>query len=345
MNRMNMKLKSIRLGIVAAVLSLSVPTNVALAQEVNVLSHRQPFLIQPLFDAFTAQTGIRINTVFSETGLVERLIREGRNSPADLILTVDISRLDEAYGAGVTQPVSNPILEAAIPPQFRGPDGNWWGLTTRARVVYASKDRVGPGEVRSYEDLADPKWRGRICTRSGSHVYQIGLISAMIDRHGREFTKDWLEAVKANLARRPQGNDRAQVRAISEGVCDISLGNSYYFGQMLADREQRDWALATNVLFPTLGGVGTHVNISGMALTASSPNRDSAIKLMEFLVGDDAQRLYAEDNFEYPIKEGVPWAALLQELGRFPIDDIDLTAIAANSDAAQRLVDEVGYDE
>lgn len=315
------------------------------AQEVNVLSHRQPFLIQPLFDAFESETGIEVNTVFADTGLVERLAREGRNSPADLILTVDIGRLDEAFRAGVTQAVSTPVLEGAIPPRFRGPDGHWWGLTTRARVAFAARDRVEPGEITSYEDLADPRWRGRICTRSGSHVYQIGLLAAIIAHHGEDFARQWLTGLKANLARRPQGNDRAQVRAVSEGVCDVSLGNSYYYGQMLADPEQAPWALASNVVFPTLGGIGTHLNISGMALTASSPNRDNAIRLMEFLAGDFAQQLYAEDNYEYPIRAGVPWADLLSDLGAFEADTIDLAEIAAHRDTAMRIVDQVGYDE
>lgn len=334
-------------GLAAGLLLVAGPLDLAIAQaqEVNVLSHRQPFLIEPLFDAFEAETGIKVNTVFAEVGLVERLVREGRNSPADLIFTVDISRLERAFLAGVTQSVTSPILEAAIPEQFRGTDNHWWGLTTRARVIYASKDRVAPGEITSYEDLADPKWRGRICTRSGSHVYQIGLLSAMIAHSGEDAARQWLEDVKSNLARKPQGNDRAQVRAVSEGVCDISLGNSYYYGQMLDDPDQRDWALAVNVLFPSLGGAGTHINISGMALTISAPNRDNAIRLMEFLASDAAQQLYAEDNYEYPIKAGVPWASLLTDLGDFTADDIDLALVAANSAAAQRLVNEVGYDE
>ncbi|MCZ6764015.1 MAG: substrate-binding domain-containing protein, partial [Alphaproteobacteria bacterium] len=182
---------------------LALSAGASLSQEVNVLSHRQPFLIEPLFEAFEAETGITVNTVFADKGLVERLIREGRNSPADLIFTVDVSRLDAAFRAGVTQSVTTPALQASIPPQFRGPDDHWWGLTTRARVVYAAKGRVAPDEITSYEDLADPKWRGRICTRSGSHAYQIGLLSAMIAHHGQDFARTWLEGVKANLARKP----------------------------------------------------------------------------------------------------------------------------------------------
>jgi len=212
-------------------------------------------------------------------------------------------------------------------------------------VVYAAKDRIDPADVTSYEDLADAKWRGRICTRSGSHVYQIGLLSAMIAHHGEDFAQAWLAGLKANLARRPQGNDRAQVRAVSEGVCDISLGNNYYYGQMLDDPEQRAWAESANVLFPTIGGSGTHVNISGVALTAASPNRDNAIKLMEFLAGTTGQQIYAATNYEYPIKAGVPLAPLLDQLGSFVRDTIDLTTIADNANSAQRLVDIVGYDD
>ncbi|MCZ6765078.1 MAG: extracellular solute-binding protein, partial [Alphaproteobacteria bacterium] len=232
-----------------------------------------------------------------------------------------------------------------IPARYRAPDGMWFGLTARARVIVYSKDRVKPGEIETYEELTDPKWAGRICTRSSGHVYMKSLLASIIVAKGEEIAQGWAQGLRQNLARKPQGNDRAQVRAISQGVCDISLGNSYYYGQMLDDPDQRDWALASNVVFPALGGTGVHVNISGMALTASAPNRDNAIRLMEFLAGDTGQQIYAEDNYEYPIKAGVPWASLLSELGAFAVDDIELAEIAANRGAAQRLVDQVGYDD
>ena len=286
-----------RMRAVGAALAVALAASPALAaEEVNVYSLRQPFLIRPLFDAFERETGIKVNVVFAQEGLVERLKREGRNSPADLILTTDVSRLYTAYEAGVTQAVETPLLTETIPANLREPDGHWYALTKRVRVVYASKDRVGPGEITSYEDLADPKWAGRICTRSGSHYYQIGLLGAFIAHYGEEKAEAWLRGVKKNLARKPQGNDRAQVKAISEGECDIALGNNYYYGRMLADAEQSAWAQAVTVAFPSLAGNGAHVNISGMALTAAAPHKDNAVKLMEFLAGDLAQQMYAESQ-------------------------------------------------
>ncbi|MBO6782867.1 MAG: Fe(3+) ABC transporter substrate-binding protein [Alphaproteobacteria bacterium] len=318
----------------------------ALNGEVNVYSYRQPFLIQPMFDTFTRETGVKVNVVFANKGLVERLKQEGVNSPADLIFTVDIGRLDDAYAGGVTQPVSTPVLTSAIPQDFRQNDGHWYGLTQRARIVYASKDRVPPSEApKTYEELADPKWKGRICTRSGTHVYQVALTAAMIAHHGEEKAEEWLRGLKANLARKPQGNDRAQVKAIKEGECDISIGNNYYFGAMLQNEEQFEWAQSVYPVFPTIAGEGTHVNISGMALTRSAPNRDNAVKLMEFLAGDLAQQMYAEQNFEYPIVAGVPRSGLVRSMGEFEADTLDLDEVAANRSAAVKLVNKVGYND
>ena len=335
-------IKSAALAALAAIVAAA-PSG-ASAEEVNVYSYRQPFLVQPLFDAFTAETGIDVNVVFADKGVVERIQREGRNSPADLIFTVDISRLDEAYEAGITQPVSTDTLESNIPTQYRGPGGHWYGLTARARIVYASKERVDPSEITTYEDLADPKWAGRICTRSGSHVYQVGLLAAMIAHHGEDRAKDWLTGLRNNLARKPQGNDRAQVKAILEGECDVSLGNNYYYGKMLDDPDQVAWAESSNVLFPRFEDGGTHLNISGVALTTSSPNKDAAVQLMEFLASARGQEIYAEQNYEYPLLEGVRRAELLETLGDFDPDTVDLSEVAELQAVAIRIVNEVGYD-
>ena len=316
------------------------------AGEVNVYSYRQPFLIQPMFDAFTRETGVKVNVVFANKGLVERLKQEGRNSPADLIFTVDIGRLNDAYEGGVTAPVATPKLNANIPPAFRQGEGHWYGLTQRARIVYASKDRVPADEApKTYEELADPKWAGRICTRAGNHEYQVALTAAMIAHHGEAKAEAWLRGLKSNLARKPQGNDRAQVKAISEGECDISLGNTYYFGLMLQNEEQFAWAQSVYPVFPTMGGKGTHVNISGMALTKASPNRENAVRLMEFLTGDLAQQMYSEQNFEYPVVAGVPQAGLLRSMGVLRPDDLPLDRIAALRADAFKLVDKVGYND
>jgi iron(III) transport system substrate-binding protein len=311
---------------------------------VNVYSYRQPFLITPMFDAFTRETGISVNVVHAKKGLVERLEQEGANSPADLIFTVDIGRLTDAARAGVTQPVTNAALEANIPAQYRDPDHHWFGLTTRARIIVASKDRVAPGAITSYEDLADPMWKGRICTRSGKHAYMVALTAAMIAHHGEAKAEEWLRGVKANLARRPQGNDRAQVKAIMEGVCDVAVINHYYMGKMINDEKQAAWAASVNIVFPNQQSYGTHMNVSGMALTRSAPNRDNAVKLMVFLSDDLAQQMYAEQNFEYPVKQGVPWSGLLRSFGDYKADDLGLAEVARYRKAASKLADKVGFD-
>jgi iron(III) transport system substrate-binding protein len=321
---------------------LAVPAQAG--ETVNVYSYRQPFLIKPMFDAFTRETGIAVNVVYGKKGLVERLSQEGVNSPADLLFTVDIGRLNDAVNAGVTQPAASPALAANIPPQYRDPDGRWFGLTARARILVASKDRVKPGEISTYEELADPEWKGRICTRSAKNAYMVALTAAMIAHHGEAGAEKWLRGVKANLARKPQGNDRAQVKAIMEGVCDVAVINHYYMGKMMRDEKQAAWAASVNMIYPNQQSYGTHMNVSGMALTKSAPNKENAIKLMVFLSDDLAQQMYAEQNFEYPVKQGVPWSGLLQSFGNFKADDLGLAEIARHRNAASKLADKVGYD-
>ncbi|MCB2143278.1 MAG: extracellular solute-binding protein, partial [Rhodobacteraceae bacterium] len=250
----------------------------AAAQEVNVYSHRQPELVQPLFDAFTKETGIAVNVAFVDKGMVERLVSEGSRSPADLVMTVDIARLAEIVDAGVTQPVESDVLSANIPAEFRDPDNQWFGLTSRARIVYASKERVADGEVTTYEDLADPKWQGRICTRPGTHDYNLGLMAGIIAHDGEEAAKAWATGLRANLAHKPEGNDRSQVKSIWAGECDISLGNTYYMGAMLADPEQKEWADSVRIVYPVFNDGGTHVTVSGVAMTKAALNKAEAIK-------------------------------------------------------------------
>lgn len=324
-----------------AAASLAAPV---FADEVNVYSYRQPELIKPLTDAFTAETGIKVNVAYLQKGMVERLQAEGERSPADMILTVDISRLAAVVNAGLTQPVTSDAINANVPAQYRDPDNHWFGLTTRARIVYASKDRVADGEVTTYEDLADPKWEGRICTRSGTNAYNVALTSAVIEHHGVEGAKTWLEGVKSNLARKPQGNDRAQVKAIWAGECDISIGNTYYMGKMLSDDEQKAWADSVRIVFPEFEGKGTHVNISGVALTKSAPNKENAIKMMEFLTSPAAQEIYAKANFEYPIAPGTEADALVTGWGDFTADDVNLMTLAGHRSDALKITEEVDFD-
>ena len=314
------------------------------AEEVNVYSHRQPELVQPLFDAFTAATGITVNVAHVDKGLVERLQAEGDRSPADLVMTVDIARLAQVVDAGVTQPVQSDILTANIPAEFRDPGNQWFGLTSRARIVYASNERVKDGEVTTYEDLADPKWKGRICTRPGTHDYNLALMSAMIAHHDEAYAKAWAAGVKANLAHKPEGGDRDQVKSIWAGECDISLGNTYYMGQMVADPEQQEWAKSVRIIFPTFEDGGTHVNVSGVAMTKSAPNKDAALKLMEFLASDEAQKIYAETNHEFPLKAGVERSALVASWGEFTPDTIPLTDLAKLRPTALKLMEEVNFD-
>ncbi len=316
----------------------------AFAEEINVYSHRQPELIQPLVDAFTADTGIAVNIAFVDKGMAERLQAEGDRSPADIVLTVDIARLQQIVDAGVTQAVQSDVLEANIPEALRDPADHWFGLTTRARIVYASKERVAAGEVTTYEDLASDKWKGRLCTRSGLHDYNVALLGAYIAHHGEEAATAWAEGLKANLGRKPDGGDRDQVKAIAAGECDIALGNTYYMGQMLADPEQKAWAEAVNVVFPVFEGGGTHVNISGVAMTKAAPNHDAALKFMEWLSGDHAQQIYAETNNEYPVKPGVPRSELVASWGEFTPDNLSLAEVASHRAAALKIMETVDFD-
>jgi iron(III) transport system substrate-binding protein len=346
-------------AVLAAVIGLSLLASPAGAEggHVNLYSYRQPFLMKPLLDAFTRKTGITVNMVYAKTGMLERLKAEGRNSPADAVLTADVGRLTDLVRAGLVQPVASAVLSANIPPQYRHPDGLWFGLTTRARVIYADKTRVKPGEVSTYEDLADPRFKGRVCTRSGKHAYNISLLASFIAAKGEKAAEAWARAVKSNLARRPQGNDRAQVRAIKEGECDVALGNSYYMGKMATNAkkpEQKAWAAAATIIFPNQPragrpggdslGRGTHVNLSGAAVTKSAKNRDNAIRLLEFLSGDFAQRIYAEQNFEYPVKSGVPLHPLVASWGTFKADTVHLTEVAKYRAVAAKIMDRVAFD-
>ncbi|ELZ1258630.1 Fe(3+) ABC transporter substrate-binding protein [Vibrio fluvialis] len=332
------------LALSAIACSVLAPSVMA-AEEVNVYSYRQPFLIEPMFKEFTQVTGIKVNVKFAKEGIAEKLAQEGEYSPADVILTSEFSRLFELSDKGLTQPVNSRVIDENIPAQYRDSSEEWFALTVRTRSVYSSRDRVGKlGDDFDYLDLAKPEYKGKICTRSGKHPYNIALVAAMIANHGEAQTKTWLEGLKANLARKPQGNDRDQVRAIKEGLCDLSLGNSYYLGKMLEDKEQKSWAESVYINFPGQNVQGTHVNVSGMAMAKYAPNRDNAVKLMEFLTGETAQHMYAEVNYEYPVKPGVERSKLVASWGEFKSDSLRLEKIADNHAAAIKLLDEVKFD-
>lgn len=311
--------------------------------KLTVYSYRQAFLVEPILTRFTEETGIGVNLVFAKDGIAERLVREGRLSPADLVLTSDFSRLVELVDKDLTSPVKNPLLESNIPAQYRDPDGQWYALTMRVRNLYTAKDRLGLQQL-TYEELADPKYKGKICTRSGKHPYNIALVASMIAHHGEAEAKTWLQGVKTNLARKPQGNDRGQIAAVKEGVCEIAIGNSYYYGNMLQDPEQKAIAEAVTLNFPNQADRGAHVNVSGMVLTRHAPNKANAIKLMEFLSADVAQKAYADVNMEYPVKADVAPSSLVASWGKFKSDQLPIFKLAEYHQAAVKLLDEVQFD-
>ena len=327
---------------VAFIALLSASLNVVASDDVNVYSYRQPFLVKPLFDEFTKETGIKVNVVFAKKGMAERLAREGEYSPADILLTTDISRLIELKDKGLLQAATSAELATAIPTQFKASDNTWYALTTRVRNIYSAK-RLGKIDF-NYEDLADKKWQGKICTRSGKHPYNVALVASMIAEHGEADTLAWLEKVKANLARKPQGSDRAQVQAIHQSLCDVSLGNSYYFGNMLNDDKQKVWADAVYINFPNQNNRGAHVNISGMAMAKYAPNKANALALMNFLVSEPAQKMYAETNMEYPVRPGVKPSKLVAAWGEFKADNLSLEVIAKHRKTALILLDKAQFD-
>ena len=317
----------------------------ALSAEVNIYTTREPGLIQPILDAFTAETGITVNTVFLESGLIERVQAEGASSPADLLMTVDFGALIDLVDAGVTQQVKSEALEAAVPASLRDADGNWFALSGRARVVYAAKEL--PIDSITYEQLDDEEFRGKLCIRSGQHPYNTALFAAYMAKHGEAETKTWLEGLKANQARPAAGGDRDGARDIAAGICDIAVGNSYYYGLMASGaggEEQKTWSDAVKILLPTFEGGGTLVNVSGAAVAAHAPHRDEAVQLLEYLASDAAQKLYAEANFEYPVSETAEVHPIIASFGTLNPDSQSLSEILPFRARASELVDEVNFD-
>ena len=315
------------------------------ADELNVYSHRQPFLIKPFLHAFEKSAGVKVNVVYASKGLVQRLLAEGSRSPADVVLTVDIGRLyayaDKDLFAQVT---SNKLLDN-IPVHLRDKQNHWFGLSKRARVVAIAKDSVDLKEVLRIEDLANPKWRGRICSRPGSHVYNRALLASLIAAHGEVEAEKWARGLVANLARRPQGNDRAQVKAIFEGVCDVAIINSYYFGKLKFSKVpvQRRWAAAIDIVFTNGTGRGNHVNISGGGVAKFSKRKRLAVKFLEFLTGPTAQLLYSKVNFEFPVNPRIRPGVEVASWGQFREDQVPIGKIATLTPIAQKIIDRVGW--
>ena len=337
---MNLLARSAMLLATATVFSTS-----ALAEEVNIYTTREPGLIQPLLDAFKASTGITVNTVFLKDGLAERVASEGDKSPADILMAVDAGNLVDLVDKGVTQPIDSKQLNEAIPAQLRDDKGHWYGLSMRARVLYVAKD-VDLKEI-NYEDLADPKWKGKICIRAGQHPYNTALFADYIAHHGAEKTEAWLKGLKDNLARKAAGGDRDGAKDIVGGICDLAIANSYYVGLMRSGKggdEQKVWGEGIKVLLPTFKDGGTQVNISGAALAKHAPNKAAAVKLLEYLVSPEAQAIYAKANYEYPVRAGIAPDAIIESFGALKIDKVPLSEIVSHRKEASQLVDKVGFD-
>jgi iron(III) transport system substrate-binding protein len=316
------------------------------AGQVNVYSHRHYPSDQELFRRFTEQTGIAVNvTTASADELITRLQNEGAASPADLLITVDAGRLHRARELGLLQRVHTEVLERVVPRHLRDPDGYWWGLTRRARVLVYHRARVDPAELSTYEALADERWRSRLVTRSSTNVYNQSLLAALIARDGAAEAERWARGVARNLARRPSGGDTDQLKAVAAGVGDVAIVNTYYLARMIesGDAEERRVAEQLAVFFPNQDERGVHVNVSAAAVTASSRNRENALRLLEFLVGEEAQRLFADGNQEYPIRDDVPWSPVLEQWGRFRADTLDLGRLGELNSQAVRMFDRVGW--
>ncbi|MBL4721314.1 MAG: Fe(3+) ABC transporter substrate-binding protein [Alphaproteobacteria bacterium] len=334
------------MGLLLSVAGLLGSTAAAFASDVNIYSYRQEFLLRPILEKFTSETGVKVNVVYAKKGMLQRLEKEGENTLADVVITADIARLKALSDANLLGAVDSAVLKSNIPVQYRDSENRWFGLTLRSRIIAYAKDRVKPGEIKRYEDLADPKWKGRICVRSGSHIYNRALVASMIAAHGEAKAETWAKGVVANFARKPQGNDRAQAKAVYQGVCDIAIMNTYYFAKMALNEkkpEQQKWAAALTLMYPNQDDRGAHINISGAAVVRYAKHRADAIRLVEFMSGNIAQELYASKNYEFPVKKGVTRSDLVKSWGEFKADALGLSEIARLSPAAQKVVDRAGW--
>ena len=328
--------------LVIGILSYS---SLLMAQSINIYSHRQPFLIKPFIEAFEKDTGIKSNIIYSTKGLAQRMLAEGKRSPADVILTVDISRLNVYVDKGLLLPINSTKLFKNIPSHLRGPNNDWFAFSKRARILAVNIDRVNRKKIKKIEDLANPNWRGRICSRPGSHVYNRALLASIIAHNGELVAQKWAKSLVDNLAQRPQGNDRAQVKAVFQGVCDIAIINSYYFGKLRNSKitEQREWTKNVRIVFTNQTGRGNHINISGGGVAKYSKNKKLAIKFLEFLSEEKAQKLFTKINFEFPANPSISHSKELLSWGAFSEDKLPISKIAELAPLAQRIIDRVGW--
>ena len=345
-------MKRFRLAAAAAAasfgLSAFVPV-ISLAQEpvLNLYSARHYQTDEALYSNFTKATGIKINRIEAgDEQLLERLKSEGSNSPADVLLIVDASRLYNAQQLGLFQPVRSASLDARIPASMRDPNGEWFGFSSRARVLVYNKAQLKPSDIATYASLADPKLKGKICVRSGAHPYNLSLVASRIEHDGEAKTEAWAKGVVANLARQPKGGDLDQIKAVAAGECDVAIVNTYYYARVLRSTkpEDREIAAKTAVVWPDQGGTGTHVNISGAGVLKNAPHKDAAVKFLEYLASDEAQRYFADGNNEWPaVKSASVQNPALEAMGAFKPDPVAIAALGRNTPAAQKLVDRAGW--
>lgn len=318
----------------------------AQGSEVNVYTARHYQADEALYEGFTAKTGIKVNLLEGKSdALIARLVNEGVNSPADVFMTVDAGSLWRAETAGLFQQAESAVLRERIPEQLRHPDGLWFGFSKRARFIYYAKDRVKPSEINKYSDLSDPKWKGRVCIRSSSNIYNLSLLGSIIAHDGEEAAEDWAKGVVANFAQDPSGGDTDQIRNVAAGVCDVAVANSYYYIRLLSSDKPEDRAVAeaVGVVFPNQDGRGTHVNISGAGVVKGARHPEAAVKLLEYLASDGAQRIFADGNNEYPAVPGIEAKPALQNLGNFKEDPINVSQLGQNQPLAQKIFDRAGW--
>ncbi len=335
-----------RLVAVAAALAFMVPGGFVLADQVNVYSARHYDVDQMLYDAFTEETGIEVQVLEgSSDQLVERIRREGVASPADVLVTVDAGRLWRAEDAGILQPVDSEFLNERIPAYLRHPDGLWFGMSQRVRVIYYSPERFDPDLVDSYEDLTRPELEGRICIRSSNNIYNQSLLASIIDAHGAEAAEEWARGVVANLARSPEGGDTDQIRAVAAGECDVAVGNQYYYLRLVNSDDPSDRAVAQQVslIIPNQDGRGVHVNVGGAGVVAGAPNRENAVRFLEFLASDQAQELFANETYEFPVVDGVEKHPTLEALGEMKFDQLGMDVLGRKNPEAVRVFDRAGW--
>ncbi|MDZ7747953.1 MAG: Fe(3+) ABC transporter substrate-binding protein [Halofilum sp. (in: g-proteobacteria)] len=333
------------LALAAALLGAAAP---AAAETVNVYSARHDSLIEPLLERFTEETGIEVGLITgSSDAMIKRLEVEGRNSPADVLITVDAARLHRAEESGLFQPVRSEALGEALAPHLQDDEDLWFGLSMRARVIAFSRERVERSELSTYEALAEPKWDGRICIRSSDNVYNQSLLASLVAAHGVEQAEDWARGIVENMARPPQGGDTDQIEALAAGICDVAVVNTYYYARMLESDDPGVRAVADEVglFFPNQDGRGAHVNVTGAGVLEHAPNRDNAVRLLEYLVTPEAQRWLARVNHEYPVRPGIEVSDTVRQLGRYPFkqDRVSLGRIGELNAEAVRIFDRVDW--